>query len=88
MYTIKVFAHDRLWYTCHDDPAILELCGTQYVPTPYFASIPLDQVIRRLQQLNPFCCIKSVDVDLIQAERSKMFAAITRSTQGVKNVKL
>ena len=86
MYTIKVFCHDRLWYTCHDDPAIKELCGTAYIPTPYFASMSIHLVIARLQQLNPFCCIKSTSTDLIQAERSKMFAAITRSTQGVKHV--
>jgi len=58
MYTITLFIGDGYWQTQHDDPEVMELFGTDVIPTPFSSSIPKEKVLADLIKLNPDRIVK------------------------------
>jgi len=53
---IRIWASGNGWLAeMVDDQDVLELFGTSMIPTAYTLEMPLEEVISRVQALNPDC---------------------------------
>ena len=50
---IELYKMNGIWVTRHDDPEIVELFGTNVLPTPFFDSMEGSEVLREITELNP-----------------------------------
>lgn len=58
MHTITIKPGQQEWVAVHTDPTIMELFGTDTLPTPFLLSTPREVVQVELMQLNPDCWVK------------------------------
>lgn len=58
MYAIEVKLVGNIWMAKHEDPVIKALFGCDYIPTPFMAGTSREEVIDRLQRLNPERIVK------------------------------
>ena len=52
-YTIKLFPDKGIWMTEWDDPAVIDLMGSNVIPTPYLDTYPMSRVLEDLRTRNP-----------------------------------
>ncbi len=53
MHTMNVFIQDGGWMVRDNNPSVVELFGTDVLPTPFLASTPVSMVINTIRSLNP-----------------------------------
>ena len=58
MHTITIKAGQREWLAVHTDPTIMDLFGTDTLPTPFLLATPREVVQAELMRLNPDCWVK------------------------------
>lgn len=59
--TIQLYLRDNVWLAKSDDPKVIQLFGTDTVPTPYTAQAKPDDVLRDITQRNPKAIVKFAD---------------------------
>jgi len=52
-YTIKLFPELGIWMTQWDDPRVIELTGSDVIPTPFLDTYPMSKVLDDLRERNP-----------------------------------
>ena len=67
MKQLRIFKSDNSWLVAHfdhdePDPVIVGLFDTHILPTPFMNSMSEDEVIARIQILNPDTSVISVDL--------------------------
>lgn len=58
MHTMRIYKQDKFWMVTDNDPKVLELFGTDTLPTPFAASTPVSLVLATLAKLNPDATIE------------------------------
>jgi hypothetical protein len=58
METLTVTVCGNVWGVKHEDPKIIELFGTDTLPTPYTLKCPLEVVISNITTRNPNKAVK------------------------------
>ena len=51
--TIRLYREGGMWMAQSSNPRVLELFGTDRLPTPFSASKPASEVVGEIQRLNP-----------------------------------
>jgi len=52
-YTIWLYPQHGVWMAECNDPDVIEVMGSRYIPTPYKDTYPMNQVLAELRQRNP-----------------------------------
>ena len=52
-YTIKLYPDKGIWMTKWDDPKIIEIVGSDTIPTPFLDTYPMSKVLADLRERNP-----------------------------------
>ncbi len=50
---MKLFKNDKGWMVQTDDPQVMDLFGTDTLPTPFTAQATPGRVLAAIQELNP-----------------------------------
>ena len=58
MYTIELFKEAGTWHAKHTNPSVIELFGTDTLPTAYGAGMSAHHVINLIQIKNPDCEVR------------------------------
>ena len=60
MNTIELFLLDGVWMSRNSDPEVLELFGTDLIPTPFKSGCPAHEVLAEIRERNPDCVVSLV----------------------------
>jgi len=61
METIRLHRNAVLWSATFSDPEVVQLFGTDTIPTPYRAHMPAEFVCHQVQIRNPGCRVVVTD---------------------------
>lgn len=67
MERITLSREGGYWVARHTDPRVMQLFGTDALPTPWPATAPAAAVLREIQRLNPDCMVVCREADVVIA---------------------